>query len=400
MPLFAKLRQFVHRPIFSNYRVLLGLWMLLALVAAVLKKCNNFLIFRYVYWHTIHQQPLFAPYPAEYFDVNHYGPLFSLVVAPFALPPVWLGHALWLIALTAALYCSVRFLPVRKYTQIFILWFCAHELLTALFMSQFNIAIAAIILGAFTLIERGKEPWAALLIVVGTLVKIYGIVGLAFFFFSKRRGKFVMWLALWTLILFLAPMAISSPGYVVAQYVAWWEELVVKNQANLFSLMQNVSLLGMVRKISGCATYSDLWVILPGLALFGLPYLRFGQFKHKPFRLFILASVLLFVVLFSTGSESSSYIIALLGASLWYTSAPWCRNGWDIGLMIFALILTSFSPSDLFPAYIRREFVLPYALKALPCVLIWLKLSYELLTRNFSPSRGTEREPQSTLCAE
>ena len=54
-----------------------------------------------------------------------------------------------------------------------------------------------------------------------------------------------------------------------------------------------------------------------------------------------------------------------------------------LALLIFAFILTSFSPSDLFPKYLRDEFVRPYALKALPCVMIWLKLTYELLTRDY-----------------
>ena len=70
----------------------------------------------------------------------------------------------------------------------------------------------------------------------------------------------------------------------------------------------------MIRKISGSASYSDLLVILPGLVLFGLPYLRFGQYRHLAFRYAILSSVLLFVVLFSTGSESSTYIYLSLGS--------------------------------------------------------------------------------------
>jgi hypothetical protein len=47
------------------------------------------------------------------------------------------------------------------------------------------------------------------------------------------------------------------------------------------------------------------------------------------------------------------------------------------------MALTSFSPSDLFPKFIRDEFIKPYSLKALPCVLIWLAVSYQLLTRDF-----------------
>ena len=178
-------------------------------------------------------------------------------------------------------------------------------------------------------------------------------------------------------------MLISNPEYIFSQYHEWYESLMEKNGLNMFSQGQNVSLLGLVRKISGCATYSDLWLIVPGIVLFGLPYMRFKQYRNIAFRYALLASVLMFVVLFSTGSESSSYIIAFMGVAIWYITVPWKRRKWDIALLVFAFILTSLSPSDLFPAYLRRTYVHPYALKALPCVIIWLKLCYEILTKDY-----------------
>lgn len=178
-------------------------------------------------------------------------------------------------------------------------------------------------------------------------------------------------------------MLISSPEYVVGQYQEWITCLAEKNGENATSVMQNISLLGMVHRISGCA-FSDLWLILPGLLLFGIPYLRFSQYGHSAFRLTLLASVLMFVVLFSTGSESSGYIIAFVGVVIWYTAAPWKRNGWDIGLLVFVFVLSSLSPSDLFPANLRKVWVQPYALKALPVTLVWLKLCYEMLLCDYS----------------
>jgi hypothetical protein len=382
-----RLYSFLQKPFFSDYRTLFGLWLLLPVIATLLKlsKHNNFLIFRYVYWHTIEQLPLYVAYD-EYWDTNHYGPFFSLVIAPFAMLPVRWGLFFWLIVLSLSLYYAIRKLPFPDRKRIFLYWFCAHELLTALFMSQFNIAIAAIIIATFYCIEKEKDIWAAFFIMLGTFVKLYGIVGLAFFFFSKHKMRFILALLGWALVMFVAPMAISSPDYIISQYIGWWDSLAAKNAENIFSGGQNISLLGMVRKISGCASYSDLWLILGGLIIFGLPYLRIAQYKYKAFRYALLASVLLFVVLFSTGSESSTYIIAFVGVGIWYWSAPWKRSKWDIALMVFAFILTSFSPSDLFPAYLRREFVQPYALKALPCVLIWFKLSYEMCFRNYAGS--------------
>ena len=388
--LCAKLQAFFHKPFFSNPRTLFGLWTLLAVVAGLTKMAphrhNNFLIFRGVFWHTIQKLSLYDFYPTEYNDHNHYGPIFSLVIAPFAVVPDAIGLLLWLVVLALGMYYAVRRLPLEEGRQIFLYWFCAHELLTALQMQQFNIAIAAIIIGSFAAIEKGREVTAAFLIVLGTFVKLYGVVGLAFFFFVKRKPRFILALIGWSVVCFVAPMLISSPEYVIGQYVEWYERLAAKNGENTFSLMQNISLLGMIRKASGSASYSDLLVILPGLALFGLPYLRFGQYRHLAFRYAILSSVLLFVVLFSTGSESSTYIIPFAGIALWYTTSPWKRSGWDVALLVFAFVLSSLSPSDLFPRSLREAYVLPYALKALPPTLIWLRLSYELLTRDYAPS--------------
>ncbi len=378
-------KQFFMRPFFRNPLTLFGLWMLLALVSALIKfhKCNNFLVFKYVFWHTWNQTSLYAPYPAEYFDTNYYGPFFSLVIAPFAVVPLPIGLILWHVLMTLALYVAIRKLPLAQGKQIFIYWFCAHELLTALFMDQFNIVTVALIVASYYCIEKEKDVLAACFIMIGTFVKLYGIVGLAFFFFSKHKGKLVAALVGWAIVCFVLPMAISSPEYVIGQYQEWMMSLGGKNMENMFSNMQNQSLLGLVRKISHVATYSDLWLIVPGIIAFCAPYLRISQYKNSAFRYAFLASVLMFVVLFSTGSESSTYIIAFIGVAIWYVAVPWKRSRWDVALMVFAFILTSMSPSDLFPRFIRKTYVQPYALKALPVVLIWFKLIYEMLVRDY-----------------
>ena len=384
--MIEKCKEILAKPFFRDFRTLAGLWLLLGVLAAVMKmhSHNNFLVFRGSFWHAWQGLPLYAEYPQEYWDINHYGPLFSLVIAPFAVVPEWLGLLMWCIALSLGLYVAVRRSLLTSGQQLFVLWFCAHELLTALYMQQFNIAVAAIIVGAFFLIEKERDATAAFLIVLGTLVKIYGIVGLAFFFFSKHKVRFISALALWGAVLFVAPMVLSSPDYVVGQYQAWFADLVSKNSENAESLMQNISLLGMTHRVTGLQ-FSDLWLILPGLLMFAIPYLRISQYQYAAFRQTLLASVLMFTVLFSTGSESSGYIIALVGVVIWYTAAPWQRTRWDVALMVFVFVLTSLSPSDLFPAYLRKEWVQPYALKALPVTIVWIQLCWEMYTRDYKP---------------
>ena len=99
MMIYDKLKAFLRHPIFQNRYFLLGIWTILDLVGMLKyhRSDNNFLIFRGVFLHTWQQTSLYAAYPAEYFDVNHYGPLFSLIIAPFALLPHWMGLVFWLL---------------------------------------------------------------------------------------------------------------------------------------------------------------------------------------------------------------------------------------------------------------------------------------------------------------
>lgn len=144
------------------------------------------------------------------------------------------------------------------------------------------------------------------------------------------------------------------------------------------SINQNISFLGMVRKISADNEMSNLPMILGALGLFAIPYSRFKEFKQDRFQLLMLASVLLFTVLFSTGSEPTTYIVAICGVGIWFVIQPRPLSKWNLFLIIFAIILSGFCTSDLFPRTFYRQYILPNALQALPCTLVWLTIVYEM----------------------
>lgn len=371
----------------SDFRIVFFVWFVMAIVPWLRiwlkgKFDLDYSIFYHSFWHAWQQMPLYIIYPE---DDNYflYGPLFPLLMAPLAVLPYQMGRLLWMLIITFVPYWSIRQSFFTKSQQLFMLWFIAVEAYTCILDSESNSLILACILFTYYLTEEEKNCWAAFLIALGTVTKIYGIVGLAFLPFSRHKIKFIGWFLAWTVILAVLPMLVFGVDYVCHEYYEWYDVLAHKNELNQFAAGQNISLLGIVRKISGIATYSDLWLIIPGLIAFALPYLRFSQYRHEPFRFAIMASVLMFVVLFSTGSESYGYIIAMAGVAIWYTTSPWKRNRWDIALMVFAFIITSMSPSDLFPKQIWRELIKPYSLKALPVVLIWFKLTYELCMRDY-----------------
>jgi hypothetical protein len=221
------------------------------------------------------------------------------------------------------------------------------------------------------------------MITLGMFIKLYGVVGLAFFFFSNHKLKLIGSMIFWSAVLFVLPMLISSPAFIVQTYRDWYADLIYKNATNMISTREDVSVMGMIRKIA-VPTLSNLAVLLPGVILFALTYVRTGCYKNLNYQLLIVASTLIFPVIFSTGSESPTYIIAFVGVAIWFINTSKPVSYIDISLLIFALILTSLSPSDLFPKYLKVNYVDPYALKALPCFLIWLKIIYETWFRKFS----------------
>ena len=384
------------KKLFYNERFTAILWAGLAL-ATILQnvvirgKYNNYLIFEGVFNHTLKQLPLFIPYPEEYGDMNHYGVFFSAIIAPFALLPSGLGCALWILANVAFLYWAIRQLPLSKGVLIGILLIAAHDMYTAAAMQQFNISVIALLVAAFVFVEKGKSHWATLFIVIGTLTKLYGIVGLAFFFFAKDKKRFIGSSLLWLGLLFCLPMLYSSPEYVLSQYHDWYISLSQKNGENMdisHYNLQNLSFLGFLQRTG--IYNNNLVVIAIALLLFALPYLRIAQYKHLRFRLMFLASVSIFLCLFSTGTENSTYVVAYVGIGIWFMTTPNRNNTLKIILLVLAF-LASLSPTDLFKP-LKEPYIIRYSLRAVPVMLIWLTLIWEMCSLDYGKEDTNPKE--------
>ncbi|GEN74487.1 membrane protein [Chryseobacterium hagamense] len=361
---------------------------MIAVITAVSKylrgnSINNYLIFKNVFFNTLHERNLYLQYPDLYQDSNHYGIFFSLLIAPFALMPDWLGICLWNVANTSIFLYAIYKLPFSDPKKALFALFCLQEYITSSLYFQFNIALVALlILGAIYIYEN-KEKNAAAAMMVGFFVKIYGIVGLTQFFFIKNKFKYVLSAAVIGILFFAIPMLYSSPGFVVQSYADWFQSLAEKNGQNQgLTSYQDISLMGFVRRIVGDASISNLTFLAFGLPLFAVPYIRIKQYKNYAFQLMILASSLLFLVLFSSSSESPTYIIAVVGVMVWFFLQK-KRTPLIIGFLVFVIVLTCFSTSDLFPKFVRENYIIKYSLKAVPCIVVWFRVIYELLTKDF-----------------
>lgn len=356
---------------------------------------NNYLIFRQVYYHAREGLNLYAFYPKEYYDQNHYGPVFSIFISPFAILPDALGFFLWQIVNALAFLMAIHLLPFTNKTKTLILLFCVIEFANTSHYMQSNAIIAAFIILSFVLVKKGKEEWATAFIVLGTFIKLYPVIGFVFFLFSKNKLKFIISTMIWTIVFFLLPMTISSPSYIVQSYHDWFTQLSIKNSMNV-TLGGTIDwcVMGVARRLTGDPTLPNIPFLLAGMVIFAIPLLRFRQFVSLKFCLQVLASALIMAVIFSTGAEHPTFIIATAGAVIYIMMQDKPFTPFNITMLVLLMVVTGLGPSDAFPRFIR-DWIEYYAVKAWPCIIIWVKIAYELIFKNFlnekttlAPSRG------------
>ncbi len=382
--------RFFQHPFFYRKRTIVFIWAFLGVFTGVKQALtghmppfsndNNYLLFINSYKHLAAHLNLYHYYPAETNDSYHYGPLFALLVAPF----YWLPHVLsltaWNVLNSLVLLYAIYQLPLSDRHRAIISWIILHNSYTCLLNTQFHHICAAMIILSYTMLVKKNEAGAAALVVSGMLIKLYGVVGLAFFPFAENKARYVLGLAGAFVVCVVLPMPFVGVDYTLQCYLDWYTSLVEKDALNLdpANVRSNVCVIGMVRHLTGNYGLSNLYFIGPGLLLLASAYLNLKQYTNTRFQLAILASVLLFLNLASTSFESPTFIISMPGAAIWYLiSQQTTLDKWLIG---FAIVLAGFAPSDLFPAYIRTHFVNQYALMVLPLLLIWLRLHYTLFT--------------------
>jgi hypothetical protein len=358
----------------------------LTLLSAVLNhSLNNFIIFKQSFFHLQQKLNLYSIYPNEYWDHYYYSPTFAVLVAPFALIPSFVAPFAWGLFDAGVLYFAIRKLPIRAFYQNGILLLSVNEMMNASGNLQSNGLIAGLIILSFVFLLKQKEHSATLSLLVGFFIKLYGIVGLAFFFFSKQKSKYILYLFLWTIILVLLPLSITSPEFLLQSYKDWFASLSVKSNFDLtrdmYTNMVDVSIQGMIKRVFHLPLLNKFYFIIPGLILFASQYTKIKYFNHLVYQLYILCSVMLFLIIFNTGSESPTYIIGVVPICLWFVLQR--KTTLVNTVFIIAIFFSSFSYSDLFTPWLRTYIMIPYALKVVGCFLIWVVILIQIHTKQF-----------------
>lgn len=345
---------------------------------------NNYAIFRQAFVHLLDGRNLYGFFPAEHFDNFLYSPTFAALMAPFAVMPVWPGLLAWDLFNAAVLVAGVRSLPgLDGRSRSLFVWFILLELIGALQHSQTNPMVVGLLLLTFSSCERDR-PWtAALFLALAGSVKIFPMVaGLAFLLYPQRM-RLILGTVVWVVVLAALPLLFVSPAGLAWQYGNWW----VLHTTSTHAAGLGMSAVGILHSWFHVDPPRVVLLAVAG-AIAALPLTNVGAREQLPFRAAFFGSMLMWMIAFNHLSESPTFVIAMAGIGLWYFYQE--RTPLHLALLWMALLLVSVSYSDLVPHGFRERFIHPYAIKALPVVVVWAVAVLELTLR-----RGPGQRPAS-----
>ena len=373
--------------IISDKRLVLGIYILFALAASiqsligtktyqdggsVYNKYNNYTIFEKSFEHLKNHQDLYVLYPEEHWDLYKYTPSFSVFFAIFNILPDWLGLSLWNLLNAVVLLLSIYYLPkISSYHKGLVLLIVLIELMTSMQNNQSNALIAGLIVLSFGFLERDKFFWATLCIVFSIFIKLFGIVCFALFLFYPNKWKSALYALFWTGFLLALPLLFVDFGQYIKLYSSYLNLL-----ANDHDESYGYSVMGWLHSWFSIEINKNRIVFI-GVVIFLLPYYKIKMYKEFVFKYLIVSSILIWIVIFNHKAESPTFIIAMTGVALWFVQSK--KDTLNIILFASAFILTTLGSTDIFPRYLREEFVNPYALKAFPCIFVWIKIIYDMI---------------------
>lgn len=357
-----------------------------ALQRSLLSTENNFLILRTAFIHLAGGQDLYAAYPLQHADFFKYSPTFALLFAPFALLPLVPGYILWAAVCASALFLAISSaLPPRQAVVALALTWLAT--VGDMQRSQSNVLCAGLMILAWAWYERGSAWRPAMAIAAATFVKLFPIMALAFAIFRPRRIRSGLIFAAVMLGGVALPLLVTAPSSLATQYRSWYA-IETRDVAPLARYGTGgadlyAGIMGQFRVWWG-VQWPHWPTQLAGVLLLLAPLaLQRRRFASRHFRLLFLSSILVFCVLFNHQAESPSYSIAIVGTAIWFAVSE--RAWWRAALMAASLVIVDLMSTDLMPRAWYAGWYVPYLVKTVPLIPVWLAMQGELL--GFIPNR-------------
>ena len=329
---------------------------------------NNYLIFRTAVATLLAHQDLYAPHPVQHYDLYKYSPTFALLFLPFALIPYTASLILWNLLNMVALVAAVRRLLVPDQAVI-VLALALPAFAVATSNAQTNALVTALIIAGFLAYEAERPGRATLAVVAGASVKIFPMAALTFAIFHPRRWRAALAALTLGTAAVLLPLLVIRPSELQLLYASW------HRVGEVDALDRGSSVMQLIHGLLG--TDWPNWPFqVAGTVLLLLPLLlRRTRWTDPAFRRLVLASLLVYAVLFNHQAERASFVIAATGIGLWFVNPTNQRTHWRTALAILGA----------------------FGMHSALCLPVWIAIQYELYAAAPAPpNAGAPTAPSTT----
>jgi hypothetical protein len=348
----------------------------------IARRCNNFLIFRAAFEHLLAGRDMYVLHPAEHTDLFKYSPTFALLFAPFARLPFDVALLGWNLLNVMLIFQAIR-LALPREQRIVALQLTGIGLVTTVDGTQSNGLIAALIVFAFVALERDRLLAAAGAIGLGALVKIFPLAAAALALPRADRIRFACCGAIVGGALVALPLLVTPPSVLLAQYASWYR------MGSVDALDRGASVMRLLHLATGYD--GPNWPIqLAGTVLLLLPLLlQRTRWRDAEFRRGFLGSLLVYAVIFNHKAEQPSFVIAVVGVSIWYAASA--RSLVQTVVVASTLIATvPILTAVAAPGVLPVEW--PLLATSACCAAAWFTMQGELL--DLFAERATPLEPK------
>ena len=341
------------------------------------KHYNTYQIFKSAHEHLFSDQDLYSSHPEEHKYTYKYSPAFALGFGAFARLPDAVGLSLWLVCSGLITLLALWILPTldTRKQLLFFLVICL-QWISSTQDQQTNVLVVMLLLIALASLEKDRPLLASFAIVSTLFIKVFGIGAVLLYLFYPKKLKLGLYTALWIVLFAAAPLLVHDLETTQGIYSDWFGQIAGDHQQ-----YSGMSVFGAITNWFGAEPPKIILLALAGLVLVS-PVVQISKWKSLQFRMMMLASMLIWFVIFNHKAESPSYIIAMTGIALWYFSRN--RGMADTVLLWFSILMLSVLFTDLVPRP-WRDFTFDHHLKVIPAFVIWVRVIIDLWMRGKQP---------------
>lgn len=337
---------------------------------------NNYVIFKYSFFHLIENKNLYVTYSDHYLDLYKYSPTFALFMGLFAYLPDFIGLFLWNTLNTLVLYYSITIIKNSNQKQnLFLVLFILNELFISIQNSQSNALLVGLAIISFNFFEKNNPKYGTLFIALGVFIKLYSLLGFLLIFLYPNKIKSLTFLIIWSVFFLIIPLALVNFDSLFNQYINWWN--LLKSD---YSESIGMSIHLYISKI--IPHYYKIVTIFLGFIILLTPLFLFKKHFYFNYRISYLSLVLITMVVFNHKAESSTFIIALTGVGIWYFNSVTKR--YKMYLFWLCLLFTSFWFTDIIPIDYKNIFIDVKYIKPFMCIITLFIIFFEMINSKYN----------------